>query len=109
MQHLFSQNTFLIICSQCQHPVSAEATGILRCAVSHGASSQAYAVTAGLLQPSASGEVTKASLQIEQALKNTALLSEAVGVVLFLKLKNDSFIVVVTGKDEPVLLSILLQ
>jgi hypothetical protein len=51
--------------------------------------------------------VTKASLQIEQALKNKALLSEAIGVVLFLKLRNDSFSVVVTGKDEPVLLSII--
>lgn len=44
-------------------------------------------VTAGLLQPGTSTEVTKASLQIEKALKNRTLLSEAIGALLFSKLK----------------------
>lgn len=46
-----------------------------------------WQVTAGLLQPGTSAEVTKASLQIEKALKNRTLLSEAIGVLLFSKLK----------------------
>lgn len=83
MQHLFSQNTFLIVCSQCQHPGSAEATGTLRCAVSHGASSQAYAVTEDCCSPAHLERWPKPACR----LKNTPLLMK-LWVVLFSKLKK---------------------
>lgn len=79
-------HTLLPVCLQCSIQPEQKPTGTLRrvCPMLFHLSLQ---VTAGLLQPGTSAEVTKASLQVEKALKNRTLLSEAIGALLFSKLK----------------------
>lgn len=55
-----------------------------------------------LLRSSASAEVAALSVQIEQALKNTALSKRSYGVLAVFKIKYDSYIVQekITAKDK---------